>query len=109
MALHTCRATQVVHTSEGRLSEGRVVEEQRQQKRPQGASEIAPRRSCYVRGSLADAGLLERRVMSFGVTHIVHLAAQAGVRKSLTAPESYLYNNMEVRSGEKIQAACMIM
>lgn len=61
-------------------------------------SEIAPRRSCYVRGSLADPGLLERIVMSFGVTHIVHLAAQAGVRKSLTAPESYLYNNMEVRA-----------
>ena len=60
-------------------------------------SDIAPRHACYVHGSLSDAGLLERIIVTFGVTHIVHLAAQAGVRKSLSAPESYLFNNIEVR------------
>ncbi len=30
-----------------------------------------------------------------GITHVVHLAAQAGVRYSLTHPESYVHSNLE--------------
>jgi hypothetical protein len=60
------------------------------------ASERTASKSCFVRAPLSE-GLLDNIIATFGVTHIVHLAAQAGVRKSLTEPQSYLVNNIQVR------------
>ncbi|MGZ3633541.1 MAG: NAD-dependent epimerase/dehydratase family protein [Parachlamydiaceae bacterium] len=38
---------------------------------------------------------LERAILAHNTTHLVHLAAQAGVRYSLTSPESYLKANVD--------------
>ncbi len=39
--------------------------------------------------------LLEKIVLDEGITHFVHLAAQAGVRYSLQHPESYVHSNLD--------------
>lgn len=43
---------------------------------------------------LADAGATQRLFASGGFTHVIHLAAQPGVRYSLVNPEAYLRNNL---------------
>jgi len=48
-----------------------------------------------LRGDLTDRSLLEKTMRDFGATHCVHLAAQAGVRHSLKAPEEYITSNIE--------------
>ena len=48
-----------------------------------------------IRGDLCDFGLLEKVVREHQITHIVHLAAQAGVRYSLVNPKAYIISNME--------------
>jgi UDP-glucuronate 4-epimerase len=40
------------------------------------------------------APLLSSTILSYGTTHIVHLAAQAGVRHSLQDPNSYVHSNL---------------
>ena len=45
-------------------------------------------------GSVCD-GLLLHRLLSTGVTHVIHLAAQAGVRYSLDHPLEYIEANVE--------------
>jgi len=47
------------------------------------------------RGDLLDLPLLKETVESNGITHIVHLAAQAGVRYSLEEPSSYVASNIQ--------------
>ncbi|KAJ1453639.1 hypothetical protein M885DRAFT_443388 [Pelagophyceae sp. CCMP2097] len=48
-----------------------------------------------VRGDVCNATLLEDLFAKHRFTHVVHLAAQAGVRYSLTHPMSYVKNNVE--------------
>jgi len=48
-----------------------------------------------VHGSIEDASLLECLFKRFAFTHVVHLAAQAGVRYSLKAPLQYVRCNVE--------------
>lgn len=57
----------------------------------------ACRRVLYsvVPGDVCDADLLQRMVKTYKPTHIVNLAAQAGVRHSLTHPMDYVHSNLE--------------
>ncbi|PJD97216.1 MAG: protein CapI [Parachlamydia sp.] len=48
-----------------------------------------------VEGDICDAFKLSQLIKSQRITHIVHLAAQAGVRYSLTHPQSYVKTNLE--------------
>jgi UDP-glucuronate 4-epimerase len=45
---------------------------------------------------LADAIAVEQLIRKHGITHICHLAAQAGVRYSLINPGTYIQNNINV-------------
>lgn len=47
-----------------------------------------------VEGDINDAGLLESLVIKDKITHIVHLAAQAGVRYSIDNPSAYITANI---------------
>jgi len=47
------------------------------------------------KGDLCDLKLLKKITTENGITHIVHLAAQAGVRYSLQNPQSYVKSNIE--------------
>jgi len=46
-------------------------------------------------GDVKDRQSLQRAVEEFGATHILHLAAQAGVRYSLQNPQAYLQSNVD--------------
>lgn len=46
-------------------------------------------------GDICDAAFLEQSVSAHQTTHLVHLAAQAGVRYSLTNPQAYIKTNLE--------------
>lgn len=48
----------------------------------------------FVRGDLADAPLLDSLFANCRPTHVVNLAAQAGVRYSLINPQSYIQSNL---------------
>lgn len=48
-----------------------------------------------IRGDLSAKELLEKSIVENETTHVVHLAAQAGVRYSLAAPESYIKTNID--------------
>lgn len=43
---------------------------------------------------IADKTALEEALKTNGITHVLHLAAQAGVRYSLTHPDSYVHSNL---------------
>ena len=44
---------------------------------------------------MCDAELLARLFAQHGFTHVAHLAAQAGVRYSLSNPQSYIRQNLQ--------------
>lgn len=48
-----------------------------------------------IKGDICDPSLLKKTVQEFAPTHFVHLAAQAGVRYSLSHPEAYLKANVD--------------
>lgn len=48
-----------------------------------------------IQGDLSMKDLLEKSIVEHHTTHLVHLAAQAGVRYSLEAPESYIKSNID--------------
>ncbi len=48
-----------------------------------------------VEGDVCDKELLNKLIEENHITHVVHLAAQAGVRYSLKNPQSYVRNNVE--------------
>lgn len=48
-----------------------------------------------IHGDICDEALLEKTAKSHAVTHIAHLAAQAGVRYSLENPKAYVKSNIE--------------
>jgi UDP-glucuronate 4-epimerase len=43
---------------------------------------------------IANKELIQQQILNYRITHVVHLAAQAGVRHSLTHPESYVHSNL---------------
>lgn len=51
-------------------------------------------RFSFVRGDLADRDVLDELVCDEAPERVVHLAAQAGVRYSLTHPETYVSSNL---------------
>lgn len=48
-----------------------------------------------VRGDICDFQTLQKAVQQHSTTHLIHLAAQAGVRYSLTNPQAYVKANLE--------------
>jgi len=48
-----------------------------------------------VEGDVCNASLIEGLFKKHRFTHVVHLAAQAGVRYSITHPMTYVHNNLE--------------
>lgn len=48
-----------------------------------------------IEGDICDFNTLNRAIEKHGTTHLVHLAAQAGVRYSLTNPHAYIQANIE--------------
>ncbi|MBQ2475948.1 MAG: NAD-dependent epimerase/dehydratase family protein, partial [Desulfovibrio sp.] len=48
----------------------------------------------FVKGDLADKDCMERLFAEGGFTHVVNLAAQAGVRYSLINPMAYISSNI---------------
>jgi UDP-glucuronate 4-epimerase len=48
-----------------------------------------------IKGDVADKKFLFSTLETFRPTHIVHLAAQAGVRYSLNNPEAYIHSNID--------------
>lgn len=57
-------------------------------------AELKKKGIAVVEGDLLDKDLLKNLVKEHEVTHILHLAAQAGVRYSLTHPEMYIQSNI---------------
>jgi UDP-glucuronate 4-epimerase len=48
-----------------------------------------------IEGDVCDPSLLHRLLLEKEITHIVHLAAQAGVRYSLVNPQAYIKANID--------------
>lgn len=48
----------------------------------------------FVRASLEDKSALEQLFRDHDITHVVHLAAQAGVRYSIENPDAYIQSNI---------------
>lgn len=46
-------------------------------------------------GDITDFVFLEKQVVDFDITHVVNLAAQAGVRYSMVNPKSYVDSNLD--------------
>jgi UDP-glucuronate 4-epimerase len=59
------------------------------------ASELAKLGISILEGDLQDRLALQRAVEEHQTTHILHLAAQAGVRYSIQNPQAYLQSNIE--------------
>ncbi len=59
------------------------------------ADELSKLEIEVLRGDICDLSLLENWVEKHRPTHIVHLAAQAGVRHSIVNPHIYLKSNIE--------------
>lgn len=48
----------------------------------------------FVKGDLEDLNIWQNIIKPLGITHIIHLAAQAGVRYSLENPRAYISSNI---------------
>src|SRR5437016_5555266 len=48
-----------------------------------------------VEGDIGNEAQLEALIQQQQTTHLIHLAAQAGVRYSLTHPQSYVHTNLD--------------
>ena len=48
----------------------------------------------FIRADLADVAAIEAAFADHGVTRVVHLAAQAGVRRSIERPQDYVHSNL---------------
>lgn len=59
------------------------------------AAQLAQRGIFILEGDIKDSQALQRAVEEHQSTHILHLAAQAGVRHSLQNPQTYLHSNIE--------------
>ncbi len=58
------------------------------------AVELKKQGISVIEGDLQDCSLLQKTIEAHQTTHLLHLAAQAGVRYSLENPHSYLQANM---------------
>lgn len=58
------------------------------------ASLLKDENISIIKGNIEDKKLLEKIIQENSITHIIHLAAQAGVRHSLSHPEEYLSSNI---------------
>lgn len=59
------------------------------------AAELQKKGISIIEGDLKDRPFLQKAIEDHQTTHILHLAAQAGVRYSLENPHSYLQANLE--------------
>lgn len=59
------------------------------------ASLLSENGISVLNGDICDPGLLPQLIQQHQITHIVHLAAQAGVRYSLINPHAYIKSNLE--------------
>lgn len=59
------------------------------------ASELSQQGISILEGDLKDRSSLQQAIEDQQTTHILHLAAQAGVRYSLNNPHTYLQSNLE--------------
>ncbi len=59
------------------------------------AKELAKGGIHIIEGDILDEGNLKEAIINNNTTHLVHLAAQAGVRYSLQEPRSYLKANID--------------
>ncbi len=48
-----------------------------------------------ISADICNKALLQQLIFEHGITHVVHLAAQAGVRHSLTHPDDYVASNLQ--------------
>ena len=48
----------------------------------------------FIKGNLADKALIDRTFETYGFSVVVNLAAQAGVRYSITNPDAYIESNL---------------
>lgn len=44
---------------------------------------------------ITNSSLIEKHLIDFGITHLVNLAAQAGVRYAMINPKSYVHSNLD--------------
>lgn len=58
------------------------------------ASILAKEGIEVIRADICDRATMQTTIESFDASHLVHLAAQAGVRYSLECPESYVQSNL---------------
>ena len=59
------------------------------------AAHLARENIEVVHADICNTQAIENSFIKNGITHLVHLAAQAGVRYSLTNPEAYTQSNLE--------------
>ena len=59
------------------------------------ASRLVKAGVSMYRGDVCDKTLLQFLFSKFNFSCVIHLAAQAGVRHSMTAPQHYLHNNVD--------------
>lgn len=59
------------------------------------AQELAKKGISVIEGDLANQTALQKAIEDHQTTHLVHLAAQAGVRYSLDCPQAYVKSNIE--------------
>lgn len=59
------------------------------------AEELKKHHIPVFEGDIRDSAFLKEKITQQQATHVVHLAAQAGVRHSLTHPETYVETNLE--------------
>lgn len=59
------------------------------------AAELMQEEVTVLESDICNAPLIEKLLLDHGITHFVHLAAQAGVRYSLKHPEQYVHSNLD--------------
>ena len=62
----------------------------------ENTAESSPVRHVFVKGSIADKGLLDKVFEEYKPSVVVNLAAQAGVRYSIDHPDVYIESNVSV-------------
>ena len=71
-----------------------AIKEYRLQEIEKMADTKPSRRWTFVKGNLADKALIEQLFTEYNFNVVVNLAAQAGVRYSITNPDAYIESNM---------------
>eukprot|EP00392_Amoebophrya_sp_AT5.2_P014224 g14367.t1 len=74
-----------------RLKQGRLAALKKQAK----TRNLAPDAYAVHEGDVCDRQLVRGLLQRYKITHVLHLAAQAGVRYSLDHPQEYVRNNVE--------------